>query len=79
MTELLAFYVVEPFGEWRADLRMGIATRELWKINLRRGARAPTAADFMPFVEHERKPEGPKSVAQRIKGFFKGLKRGDRR
>lgn len=46
----MGFFKIDPFGEGRADLRMGIIASTIANVN--RGKQKPfKPADFMPFVE----------------------------
>lgn len=51
LSEWHAFYRLEPFGEERADLRNGIVASILVNTNLKKGAKATTPLDFMPFAD----------------------------
>lgn len=75
LTELLAFDAMEPIGQHRADLRMGILAQQIWRVNIGKGQQPPAPADFMPFVDKPKKqPEDQKSLGDRIVSFFKGVK-----
>jgi hypothetical protein len=60
LSDWLAFYAIEPFGDERADLRMAINTSMLANINRDANVRKQpfTELDFMPFV--------PKQIKQKI-------------
>ncbi len=52
--EWFVFYQMEPFGEWRSDLRAGIVASTFASAHRRKGSRRPTPKDFMPtFGEKE--------------------------
>ena len=60
LTEWQAYYALEPFGEWRADLRSGMAAASLF--NLWRGENPPRKpSDFMLSFEP---PEPPRIQSQ---------------
>lgn len=46
-----AYYRLEPWGEWRADLRQGITAALIANVHRAPNTRAYTAQDFMPFEE----------------------------
>ena len=46
--EWSVFAEIEPFGEWRADLRAGIVASTFASAHRRKGSRQPTPKDFMP-------------------------------
>ena len=46
--ELLAYEMVNPQGEERADLRMGIQTAALVNVHVPKGNRAAKPADYIP-------------------------------
>ena len=48
LTEWMAYEQVEPFGEWRADLRAGIIASTIANALRGRGSRPLTPEDFMP-------------------------------
>jgi hypothetical protein len=62
LTEWQCYYALEPFGEERADLRMGIATSVLANVNRNPEQRSEpyTAKDFMPQFSEAAEP--PKKV-----------------
>lgn len=45
------FYALDPWGDQRADLRMGILASTLANLHAKRGARYIRPQDFMPFQE----------------------------
>ena len=52
LTEWIAYYELEPWGEERADLRMGIETSSLVRLWADpKKAKAITPAMFMPYYE----------------------------
>jgi hypothetical protein len=56
-TEWMAFYELEPQGEWRADLRAGIIASTIANVNRSADSDALTPKDFMPFERTEEEPE----------------------
>lgn len=71
MSEWLAYYTVEPFGEYRADLRSAITSCVI--ANANRGKNKPPfkVADFMPSFE-KKKPMS----SDEIKSVLMGIKNG---
>ena len=70
--------MVEPFGDTRADLRMGILATAIVGPWLKEGAKAPSPADFMPFLDQpkrERKPQNMKAQ----KNIFRHLEEAAKR
>jgi len=72
--------MVEPFGDTRADLRMGILATAIVGPWLKEGAKAPSPADFMPFLDHnqpkhERAPQSMKAQ----KNIFRHLEEAAKR
>ena len=61
----VAYDSIEPFGEWRADLRMGIQTAAI--VNALCGAKSKSA-DFMPDFA---KPEPKRQTAEQMKALLK--------
>jgi len=74
LTEWEALYTIDPWGEERADLRMGIMA-SLTDACHRAKGNPLKPADYMPFVEVEAKPqqsqEDMKAVVARIKASQK--------
>ncbi len=54
--EWIAFYGLEPFGDERADLRMGIQTSNLLRPSMKKGAKAIPPSAFM--LTNMGKPKG---------------------
>lgn len=70
-TEWMAFAELEPFGEWRADLRAGIIASTIANVNRSADSEALTPKDFMPFERTEEEPEvdARAEALEQIKGF----------
>jgi Protein of unknown function (DUF4035) len=62
--EWLAYYELEPFGEWRADLRAGIIASTVFNMNRGEHAAPARAADFMPDFSGERLRAQEKSIEE---------------
>lgn len=61
----------KPFGEERADLRMGIATSTLLNIQLAKGERRTQPIDFMVFSDgHKRRT---KQTPEQMSALLKGI------
>ena len=52
----MAYYQLEPWGDERADLRMGIQAAVLANVHRARNQRPLKPADFMPRFEHVAEP-----------------------
>lgn len=50
LTEWMAFYQLEPFGDFRADFRSGLLAATIANANRTKDAKAFTPEDFMPFI-----------------------------
>ena len=70
--EWMAFAKIEPFGEERADLRMGIIAAKLH--NMWRGKNDPIAKpeDFMPKFEED-EPPSREEVAMKMDAIMSAL------
>lgn len=69
LIEWHAYAELEPFGELRADLRMGIQTSALVRLWADpKKAKGITPATFMPFLEQP-KPAQPKTAEQLLARF----------
>lgn len=49
----MAYYAIEPWGEYRADVRSGMISMLIYGANKGRNAPKLTIKDFMPFAEKE--------------------------
>jgi hypothetical protein len=59
LSEWMAIYEREPFGDVRADLRAGIIAREV-RAGLSTGKSKVTPMDFMPIVKREMERTAPR-------------------
>jgi hypothetical protein len=48
LTEWMAYFAIDPFGEERADLRAGIVASTLVNVNRGKRGKAAKPRDFMP-------------------------------
>lgn len=55
LTEWMAYYTIEPFGEQRADLRAGIIASTLVNMNRAKSSKAVSPREFMPFIDDDTK------------------------
>ena len=69
ITEWMAFYQIEPFGEMRADLRSGVIASTFANANRAKHARPFKPEDFMPFAD---RPE-PQDEARMNVARFKAM------
>ena len=78
LTEWMAYYSLEPFGEERGDMRAGIVASTLFNINRGKKAKPTTPYDFMPKYgepeaeddEDEDNEERAAVVSQKLRAFF---------
>lgn len=64
----MAYYRVSPFGDERADLRMGILASLLANVYRKKGVKAFAPRDFMPFVEKAR--DNAQALSRRLRAAF---------
>jgi len=57
LSEWLAYYSIEPFGEWRADLRQAITSMIIANVNRSKKSRAYKVKEFMPFEKQQRRKQ----------------------
>ena len=62
LSEWMAFYRLEPWGEERADLRAGIVASTIANSNRGKGQKPFKVADFLPSFE----PESEEEAAARL-------------
>lgn len=70
LTEWLAFYQIEPFGDYRADVRSGVVAATFANANRGKDAKPFTPEDFMPFVERPEPVNDPKTNAAMLRSLF---------
>ncbi len=58
ITEWMAFYQLEPFGEIRADIRSGVIAATFANAHRAQHTQPFTPEDFMPFIERPRAAAG---------------------
>ena len=63
LTEWMAFYQLEPFGDFRADLRSAIIASTLANAHRSKEGKPFTPEDFKPFVDKQRRSDQPKASA----------------
>lgn len=69
LTEWMAFYQLEPFGDFRADFRSGIVASTFANANRAKDSKPFTPEDFMPFVDKQ----PPKDETQLNVAKFKAM------
>ncbi len=62
--------MVEPFGDTRADLRMGILACAVTAPYLKENAKAPGPSDFMPFLDEPPPKESKPQTMKQQKNIF---------
>lgn len=74
-----AYYRLEPFGEWRADVRSGIVASTMANIWRGKNGRRMSAKDFMPeFGQHATNPEKQTEfLVKKLMGLFGRGKKED--
>jgi hypothetical protein len=70
LTEWMAFYQLEPFGEVRADLRSGVVAATFANAHRSKDSRAFTPEDFMPFIERSAHQGNARLNVARFKALF---------
>ena len=59
----MAYHSIEPFGEWRADLRQAITSMVVANANRGKKQRAFKVKDFMPFDKpRKRRQQTPEEM-----------------
>ncbi len=61
LTEWMAFYQLEPFGDFRADLRSAIVASTLANAHRSKEGKPFTPEDFMPFVDKKNRSDQSKA------------------
>ena len=71
LSEWVAFYSLEPWGDERADLRQAITSATLANIHRGKGQRAYKPEDFMPLQE-----PGPKQTPEEMTAALRQIVAG---
>lgn len=69
----MAYFRMEPWGEDRADLRMAQGWSLIANINRKKDAEPFTVADFMLFMDHDRR-EAARAAAKEKRAKIKAQK-----
>ena len=65
LTEWMAYYQLEPFGDYRADYRSGVVASTFANAHRAKDANPFRPEDFMPFLEKKKPQEEiPLNVAR---------------
>jgi hypothetical protein len=51
----MAYYSIEPFGEWRADVRQALTSMVIANVFRGKKGKASKVRDFMPFEKKRKK------------------------
>ncbi len=70
ITEWMAFYQIEPFGDMRADVRSGVIASTFANANRAKNSKPFTPEDFMPFVDRPPLKDESKVNVARFKAMF---------
>lgn len=66
LTGWMAYEILEPFGERRADLRMGISTAAMLNSRRVRGSRVTKPEDLMPNFDKPFRPKQTQAQMRKI-------------
>jgi len=78
LAEYQALDAIEPWGETRADLRMGILASLMVNMRRRKGAAALKATDFMPYLDVDvrdaasRAQAKTRALSRKVKAMLSG-------
>lgn len=77
LSEWMAYFGIEPFGEERADLRAGIVASTIANVNRGKNTNPFAPKDFMPNFgkPKEQTPEQMKTVAKLITAMYEAKAR----
>jgi hypothetical protein len=73
LSEWMAFYQLEPFGDFRADYRSALMTSTFANAHRHKDSPPFSPEDFMPFIERQPSMSDAKSNAMRLKAMFSHL------
>jgi len=69
-SEWLAFYQLEPFGDYRADYRSGVVASTFANAHRAKDASPFRPEDFMPFMEKQATSQDVSLNVARFKAMF---------
>lgn len=72
LSEWMAYYEVEPFGEERADYRSAMIAWVLASVYSKKGHK-PKIEDFMPFLDKKRSRQQSPEEIQGVLNLVSGL------
>jgi hypothetical protein len=64
LSEWMAYDHIEPFGEWRADLRIAMLAAIIANVNRNPDTKPFMPKDFMPKFEEDEEPVAQSQTAQ---------------
>lgn len=67
LSEWMAYYEIEPFGEWRADVRSAIVAMTVAAANRGKRQGAPKLEDFMPKFDQVATKGDPESLLEKVR------------
>lgn len=70
LTEWMAFYQLEPFGDYRADYRSGVIASTFANAHRAQDASPFKVEDFMPFIDKPTPKNDPSVNVTRFKAMF---------
>ena len=78
LSEWQAFYRIEPFGEFRADLRAGTIASPLVNLQVKKGHRRTKPSDWiMEFIPDE--PQSPEEMKRILQAFAQAAQKRAKR
>jgi hypothetical protein len=70
ISEWMAFYQLEPFGDFRADYRSALVTSTFANAHRQKDSPPFKPEDFMPFIEKVSTASDGKANAMRLRAMF---------
>ena len=70
LSEWMAFYELEPFGEFRADFRGGLIAATFANVHRSPHTRPFAPDDFMPFIKRQSPPDPSQQNIRQFKAMF---------
>ena len=73
LSEWMAFYQLEPFGDFRADYRSALMTSTFANAHRHKDSPPFRPEDFMPFIERQPTFSDGRANAMRLRAMFSHL------
>jgi len=75
LSEWMAFYKTEPFGDVRGDVQAAVVAQAALAPHMEKGKKPPSLIELMPFAENNKKEQTQEEMQAMCK-LFAGVHKG---